>query len=162
MRRFALFFKIHNESGLDGNRRFGHAVGVAKLSIRIDFESPGAVLGPGRAELLERIGKMGSIRQAAAPMDMSCRKAWLLIQALQESFGGDVLTTVTGGAARGGAALTERGRYLLATYRRINDRATKAVQADLAALTALVKIDAEPKDYAKGKGVQAKSETKPG
>jgi molybdate transport system regulatory protein len=50
---------------------------MARLSIRIDFEPSGSMFGPGMAELLERIGKLGSIRKAAASMKMSYRKAWL-------------------------------------------------------------------------------------
>ena len=111
---------------------------MAKLSIRIDFEPSGAVMGPGMAELLERVGKMGSIRKAAASMDMSYRKAWLLIQSLQETFGGDVVHTATGGASGGGATITEIGRKLLDTYHHIQARAAKAVAADLAALSGLV------------------------
>ncbi len=124
---------------------------MARLSIRIDFDSSGAVLGPGMAQLLERIDKMGSIRKAAISMDMSYRKAWLLIQALQETFGGDVATTATGGASGGGAVLTALGKNLLATYRHIDARAAKAVAADLAALTALLPKDGSPKRFAKAK-----------
>ena len=60
------------------------------LSIRIDFEPSGSALGPGMAQLLERVAETGSIRRAAASMDMSYRKAWLLIQELQKTFDGAV------------------------------------------------------------------------
>ena len=75
---------------------------MARLSIRIDFEPSGSALGPGMAELLERIGQDGSIRKAAIAMNMSYRKAWLLLQGLHRTFGGPVVVTETGGAAGGG------------------------------------------------------------
>ena len=116
---------------------------MARLSIRIDFEPSGDALGPGMTELLERIGEKGSIRKAAAGMGMSYRKAWLLIRGLQQTFGGAVVTTETGGAAGGGAKLTHLGTRLVKTYRDIESRAARAADNDMQALCALVQIDAK-------------------
>ena len=44
------------------------------------------------AQLLDGIAREGSIRKAAAAMKMRYRKAWLLIQNMQETFGGAALT----------------------------------------------------------------------
>ena len=118
---------------------------MAKLSIRIDFEPSGSALGPGMAALLEAIGEKGSIRKAAAGMEMSYRKAWLLIQGLQQTFGGPVVITETGGASGGGAKLTELGIKLVKTYRAIEARAVRAVADDMQALAVLVQKDAAPR-----------------
>jgi molybdate transport system regulatory protein len=118
---------------------------MAKLSIRIDFEPSGSALGPGMAALLEAIGEKGSIRKAAAGMEMSYRKAWLLIQGLQQTFGGPVVITETGGASGGGAKLTELGVKLVKTYRTIEARAVRAVADDMQALAVLVQKDAAPR-----------------
>ena len=118
---------------------------MAKLSIRIDFEPSGSALGPGMASLLEAIGEKGSIRKAAAGMEMSYRKAWLLIQGLQQTFGGPVVITETGGASGGGAKLTELGLKLVKTYRTIESRAVRAVAEDMQALSILVQKDAAPR-----------------
>lgn len=123
---------------LDAPRRQGHGRAMADLSIRIDFES-GHMLGPGMIELLERVGEHGSIRQAAASMAMSYRKAWLLIRGLEESFGGAVVNTATGGSAGGGANLTALGQKLIESYRRIEANAARAGATDLKALSALVR-----------------------
>ena len=93
------------------------------LSIRVDFEPTGSALGPGMAELLERVVAQGSIRSAAASMGMSYRKAWLLVQEMQDTFNGAVVTTEIGGSDGGGTKLTELGTNLLKTYRRIENRA---------------------------------------
>jgi molybdate transport system regulatory protein len=112
------------------------------LSIRVDFEPTGSALGPGMAELLERVVAQGSIRSAAASMGMSYRKAWLLVQEMQDTFNGAVVTTEIGGSDGGGTKLTELGTNLLKTYRRIENRALRAAEADLVALAALVKANA--------------------
>ena len=56
-------------------------------------------------------------------MGMSYRKAWLLVQEMQDTFNGAVVTTEIGGSDGGGTKLTELGTNLLKTYRRIENRA---------------------------------------
>ena len=111
---------------------------MSTLSIRIDFE-PEGMLGPGMVELLERVARHGSIRQAAVSMEMSYRKAWLLIRGMEETFGGEVVTTATGGAAGGGAALTPLGHKLIEAYRRIEAGAARAASGELKTLSGLVR-----------------------
>jgi molybdate transport system regulatory protein len=48
---------------------------MTRLTIRIDFEDAEG-FGPGKARLLELIEVHGSIRSAAAAMNMSYRHAW--------------------------------------------------------------------------------------
>jgi len=67
---------------------------MTRLSIRIDFEGSEA-FGPGKARLLELIEEQGSIRGAAAAMNMSYRHAWLLLQAVEDTFGAPVISTAT-------------------------------------------------------------------
>jgi molybdate transport system regulatory protein len=118
---------------------------MSHLSIRIDFEPSGSALGPGMAQLLEQVVAHGSIRAAAAAMGMSYRKAWLLIQEMQETFNGAVVTSAIGGSSGGGTRLTDLGSTLLKTYRRIESRATRAAETDLDALAGLVRASARPR-----------------
>src|SRR5438105_2972465 len=115
------------------------------LSIRIDFEPSGSALGPGMAQLLERVAQLGSIRRAAASMDMSYRKAWLLIQEMQKTFDGPIVTAEAGGVSGGGTQLTELGNSLLKIYRRVESRAADAAAADLGALSQMVRANAAPR-----------------
>jgi len=105
------------------------------------------------AQLLESIVSHGSIRRAAAAMGMSYRKAWLLVQEMQQTFNGAIVTTEIGGAAGGGTQLTELGTTLLKTYRRIESRAARATESDLEALAAMVKAGAAPRRSARRKAV---------
>ena len=106
---------------------------MVRLVLRIDFDETGA-FGPGKARLLELVDEHGSIRRAAAAMHMSYRQAWLLLEAVEKTFGAPVVATATGGAKGGGARLTELGRTILARYRSIEKRAARAAGRELSAL----------------------------
>ncbi len=107
---------------------------MTRLSIRIDFEGAEA-FGPGKARLLELIEEQGSIRGAAAAMNMSYRHAWLLLQAVEDTFGAAVINTATGGAKGGGAKLTELGKTVVARYRAIEAQAANAAAGELTELS---------------------------
>jgi molybdate transport system regulatory protein len=139
----------HDDDGLDRGYGLLHADSMARLSIRIDFEPSGSALGPGMAELLDRISRFGSIRKAAMSMEMSYRKAWLLVQDMQHTFGAPVVATETGGSAGGGAKLTALGTKLLATYRAIEKSAADAVEGEMKSLSSLVQTDAAPRGKSK-------------
>jgi len=101
-----------------------------RLTVRVDFGSERA-LGPGKIRLLEAVGRTGSISQAGRSLDMSYRRAWLLIDDLNQCFREPVVTTQSGGAQGGGAALTPFGQELIATYRALEARAVTAVKPQL-------------------------------
>ena len=98
----------------------------ASLSLRIDFEDAGR-LGPGKVRLLELIGETGSISAAGRAMDMSYRRAWLLVDSLNQIFREQVVETQAGGKSGGGAALTPFGRSLIQRYRTMEREARVAL-----------------------------------
>lgn len=108
---------------------------MAKLNFRIDFGAAGAV-GPGKIRLLEQVRETGSIAAAGRSMDMSYRRAWLLIDALNRMFRQPVVATKLGGKAGGGAELTPFGLELIDHYRRMETEAHQALNPHLAALNA--------------------------
>lgn len=83
----------------------------------------GIVLGPGRAELLERIAAEGSISKAAASMAMSYRQAWGLVKSMNERAAKPLVERQAGGAAGGGAKLTKSGEKALALYQELDREA---------------------------------------
>jgi len=101
-----------------------------RLTVRVDFGSERA-LGPGKIRLLEAVGRTGSISQAGRLLDMSYRRAWLLIDDMNQCFREPVVTTQSGGAQGGGAALTSFGQELIETYRAIEARAVGATKTQL-------------------------------
>jgi len=118
--------------------------GVAKVSITILLES-GARIGPGKAALLESIRDGGSISAAARDMGMSYKRAWLLLDSINQAFTEPVVTAATGGAGGGRATLTAFGVELLERYRRIRDEAADLAADDLAALSRRARPEAGPK-----------------
>lgn len=110
---------------------------MTRLRLRIQF-GPAAMLGPGKADLLEQIDRTGSISAAGAAMGMSYKRAWSLVETLNGIFRAPVVVTARGGAAGGGARLTDTGRSVLAHYRAIEARLAEGSRDDLAALEALL------------------------
>lgn len=67
-----------------------------KLQIRILLEQ-NIAFGPGKADLLEAIARTGSISQAAKSMNMSYRRAWQLVDTMNQCFETALVETQTGG-----------------------------------------------------------------
>lgn len=100
------------------------------LRLWIDREGH-AVLGQGRAELLAGIDRWHSISAAAREMGMSYRRAWLLVQAINEAAGEPFVEAAVGGKQGGGARLTERGRMAVATFTELNRELRSAAAVTL-------------------------------
>ncbi|RVT83349.1 LysR family transcriptional regulator [Rhodobacteraceae bacterium CCMM004] len=107
------------------------------LRLRIVF-GPGRMIGPGKAELLERIARTGSIAAAGREMGMSYKRAWLLVETMNAMFAEPAVTRTRGGARGGGATVTDTGRAALAAYRGAEAAALRAADDEIAALTALL------------------------
>ena len=88
-------------------------------------------MGPGKAELIERIAETGSISGAARAMGMSYRRAWQLVEALNRDYRERVGDTATGGKRGGGARVTPFGRQILALFRGMEEKASAAIASDL-------------------------------
>lgn len=101
-----------------------------------------AYLGPGRADLLEQIAATGSISAAGKAMGMSYKRAWSLVQALNEGFGTPVVDTSRGGASQGGAQLTPTGQSVLTHYRAMQAKTRTAIAEDVIALRQLIDTSA--------------------
>ena len=117
---------------------------MARLRVSIVFKS-GARIGPGKAKLIESIRDTGSISAAAREMGMSYKRAWLLLDSINQAFTDPVVTAAPGGAGGGGATLTDFGTEVLERYRRISDRAASSTADDVAALARQARPEAGPK-----------------
>lgn len=108
------------------------------VSLRIDL-APGARIGPGKVELLERIAADGSISAAARGMSMSYKRAWTLIEEMNGIFASPVVAARKGGAQGGGAGLTPLGAAIVAHYRAIERAAKILARPHLEALRAEIR-----------------------
>src|SRR6476619_6765642 len=105
--------------------------------IRIMFRKAIA-MGPGKADLLRAIEQTGSISAAARALGMSYRRAWLLVDTMNQCFRAPVVETLTGGQKGGGAQITELGQEVLNRYLQMEAKASASVQKDLAEFTRLM------------------------
>ena len=106
---------------------------MTRITLRIDFDESRA-LGPGKIRLLELLGETGSISAAGRAMGMSYRRAWLLVDALNQTFRQPVVQTRGGGVGGGGADLTEFGVDLVASYRSMEQETRDTLARRLEAL----------------------------
>lgn len=107
-----------------------------RIKLRLDY-GPALTLGPGKAELLEGIGQLGSISAAGRRMGMSYKRAWSLVDGMNRSFAAPLVSSERGGAGGGGAALTPAGHEVLTRFRQIAAAAHDCAHADMDALLAM-------------------------
>lgn len=96
----------------------------SKLWIEVDGEP---VFGRGRRFLLQAIDKYGSINQAAREINISYRKAWSYIKAMEDRLGIELVERHKGGTNGGGARLTEEARDFLRKYEALEEGIRKMV-----------------------------------
>jgi molybdate transport system regulatory protein len=92
---------------------------TAALSLRLRprlYHGDEIALGPGKIAVLRSIARTGSLRDAAAALDMSYTRAWALVQTMNACFASPLVATARGGARHGAAHLTPRGRRVLELY----------------------------------------------
>jgi molybdate transport system regulatory protein len=114
--------------------------GHEKPSIRLRVVFGGnAMLGPGKADLLELIGKTGSISAAGRAMGMSYKRAWMLVETLNGIFREPLVESSRGGASGGGARLTATGAEVLAQFRRLEAQTETAGKNEIEAIRRLLR-----------------------
>jgi molybdate transport system regulatory protein len=91
----------------------------------------GIAFGPGKISLLEAIHETGSLTAAAKGLDMSYRRAWLLLDEVNRSLKQPAVESAKGGQRGGGSELTDVGRQIIELYRRIELTATHACARDI-------------------------------
>ncbi|MBN8633311.1 MAG: LysR family transcriptional regulator [Rhodobacterales bacterium] len=97
------------------------------------------MLGPGKAELLDRIRTTGSIAAAGRQMEMSYKRAWMLVEEMNAAFDVPLVSCARGGQGGGGAQLTAVGSEVLRLYRDVLSRAEQAAAEPLAALERMLR-----------------------
>ncbi len=128
------------DCGRLGGRRAGRPIfpmifPIHTFQPRLRILGPGDTkFGPGKAELLRRIGETGSIRSAAAQMSMSYNRAWTLVREMNRQFRTPLIQAVRGGPAGGGARVTTSGEKVLSRYSRMERACRAAVHSDWRAL----------------------------
>jgi len=105
-------------------------------SIRLDLANVKRIW-PGKVALLEAIGKAGSIFGAARSLEMSYRRAWLLVEEINAALSEPAVAAATGGQHGGGAALTPMGEQIISLYRAIENHARASSNSEFRAIEKL-------------------------
>src|SRR5215468_10232665 len=108
------------------------------FSIRLDLTDQDSI-GPGKIALLEAIRGYGSISAAARHLGMSYRRAWLLVEQINEGLSKPAVTAAQGGASGGGATLTAVGEQVIELYRKIEGRTRSSANGEIRALGKLIR-----------------------
>ncbi len=96
-------------------------------------------LGPGKVSLLEAVREHGSISAAARSLNMSYRRAWLLMDELNRALASPATVSEHGGQSGGGSMLTPVGEEIVRLYRGIEARAAAVCEAEIEALVKFLK-----------------------
>jgi len=113
---------------------------MVRLKTTIVFDS-GSRIGPGKIALLESVRDTGSISAAARSMGMDYKRAWTLLDSINQAFDQAVVVAAPGGPRGGGAQLTPFALELLECYRRIEQQAADMAADDIASLAARARPD---------------------
>lgn len=87
----------------------------------------GKAFGEGPCDILKRVQRTGSLRQASFEIKMSYSQAWNLIRSLEKKLGFKLLKRQIGGAEGGGSELTEDAIKLIEKYRRFYQLAQQQI-----------------------------------
>lgn len=108
---------------------------ITRLTVRV-LRDEEVAMGPGKADLLEAIRATGSISAAARSMNMSYRRAWLLVDVMNRCFKEPLVHSAAGGQKGGGAQVTVAGERALTLYRAVESAALAAAYNPLNRLMA--------------------------
>ncbi len=86
------------------------------------------VFGDGPCDILLRVERTGSLRQAAADISMSYSQAWRLIRTLEKELGCPLLIKKAGGERGGGSELTAQAGEMIKRYQSFSNAARAALQ----------------------------------
>lgn len=117
----------------------------AQIKLKIQLMCGAEIaMGPGKADLLDAIAAHGSISAAGRAMDMSYRRAWMLVDVMNRCWREPLVATSPGSSHGGGARVTSFGETVLAEYRALQARLNQASDCPAHAALAAVML-AEPR-----------------
>jgi len=91
-------------------------MGDMKVGYKVWIDNDGKAFGEGPYQVLKQIEQTGSLHKAAMDLNMSYRKAWLMLQAIEERLGFALLERKVGGLSGGGSHITPEGIKFLKSY----------------------------------------------
>ena len=106
--------------------------------IRLDLAN-GNRIGPGKIAVLEAIRDTGSISEAARYLGMSYRRAWMLVDQLNETLHEPAVSTRQGGQRGGWTVLTPTGERVIELYHTIEELTRTSARQEFRAIDKLLR-----------------------
>ena len=103
---------------------------ILKLRYKLWIEKDGEkVFGDGPLDILHRVERTGSLRQAAEEISMSYSQAWNLMKDLEKRLGFDLLKRKVGGEKGGGSEITDEAREIMMKFEIFRERADQSLNS---------------------------------
>jgi len=103
---------------------------ILKLRYKLWMEKDGEkIFGDGPLDILHRVKRTGSLRQAAEEINMSYSQAWNLIKDLEKRLGFNLLKRKVGGERGGGSEITEEARELMTKFKLFREEANQSLNS---------------------------------
>jgi len=100
-----------------------------KINFKLWIEKDSSkVFGDGPWDILSRVERTGSLRQAAAEIKMSYSQAWRLIRMIENKLGYPLLEKHSGGSGGGYSKLTAKAVELTGAYSRFRREAEQSME----------------------------------
>ena len=96
-------------------------------TIQLNHREKGEIMKVHHFALLNVINEIGSIKEAAGKLDISYRKAWGIIQKMEEELGFSLVNRIRGGSQGGKTTLTEDGLKLIHAHKELRIEFDKAI-----------------------------------
>ena len=101
-----------------------------KLRYKLWIEKDGEkVFGDGPLDILHRVERTGSLRQAAEEINMSYSQAWNLMKDLEKRLGFNLLRRKVGGESGGGSQLTKQAREMMMKFEIFHEEADQSLNS---------------------------------
>lgn len=91
-----------------------------KYKIWIDADGD-SFLGNGRFSLLKAVDELGSLSKASKKLEISYKKAWDMIESINDAGQEPLTTTSIGGSGGGGMTITAYGKKMLSQFERLHN-----------------------------------------
>lgn len=107
-----------------------------QIKSRIWIEKEGDIfLGYGRVELLKKVNETESINAASKALKMSYKKAWRLINQMNEAAKEPIIVKNIGGKDGGGTKLTPYGKKIITQFETINKNCIEYLDSEFKKLS---------------------------
>ena len=114
----------------EGEYIYLQEVMILKLKFKIWLEKNGEkAFGDGPLDILHRVERTGSLRQAAEEINMSYSLAWNLIKNLEKRLRFNLLKRKVGGESGGGSQLTEQAREIMMKFEIFHKEADQSLNS---------------------------------